>query len=78
MSRNIIIWILCAVGKASSFIFSSVGIERWQKINVLYCALAFLVQMFNFSTFFCIMHNGSGYRKLRELGRDFVGLVIFI
>jgi hypothetical protein len=54
MSINIIIRIFCAVGKASSFIFLSVGIERWQKINVLDCALAFLVQMLNFSTIFAL------------------------
>jgi len=50
MSRNIIIRILWRWEMASSFIFLSVGIERWQKINVLDRALTFLVQMLNFST----------------------------
>jgi hypothetical protein len=63
MSINIIIRIFCAVGKASSFIFLSVGIERWQKINVLDCALAFLVQMLNFSTIFALCTTVLSYTQ---------------
>jgi hypothetical protein len=45
----------------------SVGFSRWQKINVLFVRLAFLVQMFNFSTIFRITYNVVVYGLLRVL-----------
>jgi len=47
-----------ALAKNSSFIFLAVAYCGWKKIYVLFVRLAFLVQMLNFRTIFCIMHNG--------------------
>jgi hypothetical protein len=46
-----------ALAKNSSFIFLALALCGWKKINVLFVRLAFLVQMLNFRTIFCIMHN---------------------
>jgi len=53
-----------ALAKNSSFIFLALAFRVGKKkINVLFVRLAFLVQMLNFRTIFCIMHNGFVYEQ---------------
>jgi hypothetical protein len=44
--------------------FLSVGFSRWQKNKCAVCALAFLVQMFNFSTISALLTTGYMFIKI--------------
>jgi len=58
-SSNLILF--RALAKISSFIFFRVGFSRWQKNKCAVCAVAFLVQIFDFSSIFALLTT-SGYQ----------------